>query len=91
MAKSQKAEPAPEKEKRRGVGDAAIEAIRAGKTNEQALNAVREEFPDAKTSLASINWYRNKLRSDGEKGDNGKKIPSARELIKQLKKEAAEF
>jgi hypothetical protein len=68
-----------QKEKKRGVGDAAIDAIRAGKTNEEALDAVKAEFPDAKTSLASINWYRNKLRSDGEK------VPTARELRKKAK------
>jgi len=67
------------KEKKRGVGDAAIEAIRGGATNEEALEAVKAEFPEAKTSLASINWYRNKLRSDGEK------VPTARELRKKAK------
>ncbi|KFH18462.1 hypothetical protein ELZ19_06930 [Brucella abortus] len=66
-----------EKAPKRGVGAVAIEAIRAGKTNEEALEAVKAEFPDAKTSLASINWYRNKLRSDGEK------VPTARELKKK--------
>lgn len=67
------------KTEKRGVGSVAIEAIRAGKTNEEALEAVKAEFPDAKTSLASINWYRNKLRSDGEK------VPTARELKKDAK------
>lgn len=61
---------------KRGVGAVAVEAIRAGKTNEEALEAVRAEFPDAKTSLASVNWYRNKLRADGEG------VPTARELKK---------
>ena len=65
-----------QKAPKRGVGTVAIEAIRAGKTNEEALEAVQAEFPDARTSLASINWYRNKLRSDGEK------VPTARELKK---------
>lgn len=62
-----------------GVGTVALEAIRAGKTNEEALAAVRAEYPEAKTSLASINWYRNKARSDGEK------VPTARELKKKAK------
>lgn len=65
------------KEPRRGVGTAAREAIAAGKTNEEVLAAVKREFPTAKASLASINWYRNKMRSDGEK------VPTARELKKQ--------
>jgi len=72
-----------EKAPKRGVGTVAIEAIRAGKTNEEALEAVKGEFPDAKTSLASINWYRNKLRADGEE------VPTARDLKKAAKAEAA--
>ncbi len=66
-------------EKKRGIGDAAIEAITAGMTNEAALEAVKKEFPDAKTSLASINWYRNKLRSED------KSVPTMRELNKAAK------
>ena len=52
-------------------------AIRAGKTNSEALEIVVKAFSDAKTSLASINWYRNKLRGEGEK------VPTARELKKK--------
>jgi len=69
------------KASKRGVGTAALEAIRAGKTNEETLTIVKAEFPEAKTSLASINWYRNKLRSDGEE------VPTARELKKAAKTE----
>ncbi len=65
-----------------GVGDVAKELIRAGKTNEEVLAAVKEQFPDAKTSMASINWYRNKLRGDGES------VPTARELKADAKAEA---
>ena len=64
------------KQPKRGVGAVATEAILAGKTNEEALEVVKAEFPDAKTSVASINWYRNKLRSEG------KKVQTARELKK---------
>ena len=64
-----------------GVGDVAKELIRAGKTNEEVLAAVKEQFPDAKTSMASINWYRNKLRGDGEN------VPTARELKADAKAE----
>ncbi len=64
---------------KRGVGTAAIEAIRAGKDNAEVLAAVMKEFPDAKTTLASINWYRNNLRAAGEK------IPTARELKAKAK------
>ena len=67
------------KEKKRGVGDAAMEAIRAGKNNDEVLAAVKKEFPEAKTSPASINWYRNNMRGKGEK------VPTARELKKAAK------
>lgn len=66
-----------EKAPKRGVGAVAMEAIAAGKSNEEALAAVVAEFPDAKTSLASINWYRNKLRA------TDKTIPTARDLKKK--------
>lgn len=61
---------------KRGVGTVAREAIRAGKTNEEALAAVQAEFPDANSSLATISWYRNDLR----KKEQG--IPSGREVKK---------
>lgn len=67
---------------KRGVGTVAMEAILAHKTNEEALEAVRKEFPDANTTLSSINWYRNKARTDGMKGADGKPVLSARELKK---------
>lgn len=65
------------------VGSVAIAAIKAGKSNEEALAAVKEALPDAKTSLASINWYRNKLRADGDKT-----VKTARELKKAAKADA---
>lgn len=69
------------KEKTPGVGDVAKDLIRGGKTNEEVLAAIKEQFPDAKTSMASINWYRNKLRGDGEQ------VPTARELKADAKAE----
>lgn len=69
------------KEKTPGVGDVAKDLIRGGKTNEEVLAAIKEQFPDAKTSMASINWYRNKLRGDGEN------VPTARELKADAKAE----
>lgn len=68
-----------EETKRRTVGVAAQEAIRSGLSNEEALQAVLKEFPGAKTSAASINWYRNKMRADD------KSIPTARALKKAAK------
>ncbi|QNN97219.1 TolA protein [Xanthomonas phage Xp12] len=81
-----------------GVGEIAKGLIRDGKTNEEVLAAIREQFPEAKTSMASINWYRNKLRSDGEKvptarelkGDAKAEAKAKKDAEKQAKKEAAE-
>lgn len=71
-------------EKKEGVGSVAIAAILAGQNNEEALATVKEKFPEAKTSVASINWYRNKLRSDGEN------VKTARELKKEAAAETPE-
>ena len=82
-AEKEKAEP------KRGVGSAAMEAILNSATNEDALAAVRKEFPDANTTKASINWYRNKLRKDGTICTGGtykdKPVPNAREMAKDAK------
>ena len=58
--------PAKEGAKPRGQGIGAFckELITAGKTNEEVLAAVRQKFPDASTSAASVAWYRNALRSE---------------------------
>lgn len=66
--------------KKSGVGDAAIAAIKSGMNNEEALAAVRSEFPKAKTSLASINWYRGNLRRGGDKS-----VKTSRELKRAAK------
>ena len=82
-AEKEKAEP------KRGVGAVAMEAILNSATNEDALTAVRKEFPDANTTKASINWYRNKLRKDGAICTGGtykgKPVPNAREMAKDAK------
>lgn len=65
-------------ERRRTIGDVACEAIMAGLTNQDALDAVKGEFPDGNTSLSSINWYRNKLRKEGQP------VKSARELKAEM-------
>jgi len=88
-AKAAKAEDKEPKAPKRGVGTVAMEAILNGATNEEALAAVRKEFPDANTTKASINWYRNKLRKDGATSTGGawkgKPVPNAREMAKAAK------
>ncbi len=44
------------------IGEVAKQAIIDGATNEGALRAVKKKFPQAATSVASIAWYRSKLR-----------------------------
>jgi hypothetical protein len=61
---------------KRGVGTVAREAIAAGKTNQEALEAVQAEFPQSKTSLQTISWYRNSMRK------TDKSIPSGRSVKK---------
>jgi hypothetical protein len=76
-----------DKKKVAGIGMIAIEAILAGKTNEQALEAVSKAHPGANTGMASINWYRNKLRAEGAKlKGSSKPVPTSRELAAAAKK-----
>jgi hypothetical protein len=49
-----------------GIGAFCMDLILKGKTNESVLEAVGKKFPDASTSAASVAWYRNKLKSEGQ-------------------------
>ena len=76
-----------------GVGSIACQLIEKGDTahpaktgqagtfmtNQEVLDAVLKQFPQANTKLASINWYRNDLRT------KGKKVPQNREIVKARK------
>jgi predicted transcriptional regulator len=53
-------------ERWQSIGEVAEEAIREGLTNAEVLEAVRGRFPDARTSPASVAWYRARLRKSGE-------------------------
>jgi len=46
------------------IGSVAEKAIVGGASNQEALDAVRDRFPEAATSMASISWYRSKLRKE---------------------------
>lgn len=48
------------------ISSVARDAIREGLSNADALERVLAEFPEAKTTVASIAWYRNDLRKKGE-------------------------
>lgn len=79
MAAKAKSAPKP-RAKKEGVGALAVKLLLEGKTNEEALAAVKRAFPKSSVSASSIAWYRNKLRSDG------RKVPTARELKAKSKK-----
>lgn len=49
---------------RETIGKVAEQAIGDGASNEDALKAVKKKFPQAATSMASISWYRSKLRKE---------------------------
>ncbi len=49
------------------IGSVAERALLAGKTNQEALDGVKEKIgKDVSTSLASVAWYRAKLRREGK-------------------------
>lgn len=49
-----------------GIGGLVCDLLMKGKDNDAILKAVKEKFPAAKTSAASIAWYRSKLREEGK-------------------------
>jgi Arc/MetJ-type ribon-helix-helix transcriptional regulator len=56
------------------IGEVARKSILAGASNDDTLAAVRKRFPRCATSLASIAWYRAKLRKEFPE-----KVPTDRE------------
>jgi len=50
-----------------GVGSFAKALILANKnaTNKQILDRIKTKFPDAKTSMACVAWYKSDLRKKG--------------------------
>lgn len=64
----------------RGVGMVANEALRDGLTNEEALQRVLSAFPNARTNIGNISWYRMKLRAAGEAVETSRAIKKARRI-----------
>ena len=60
------------------IGSVACEAIREGLTNDEVLVRVYEQFPRARTSIASVTWYRNSLKAAGENIMNSRDIKAKR-------------
>jgi hypothetical protein len=65
------------------IGDVAKKALAEGATDEQALAAVLEAFPKAKTGVNSIKTYRSQLRRDVKEGkrEAGKEGPPERHRV----------
>ena len=82
-----------------GTGAYAKQRIREGADNKTILDEIREKFPEAKTSMASIAFYRNRLKHENDdspdelraKADKLEAEATAlREKANQLEAEAAE-
>lgn len=69
----------------RNIGQVADDAIRRGLRNQEVLDEVKRLHPKGNTKMASIVWYRNQLRSNGED------VPTETELKNAARKLDAEF
>lgn len=52
---------------RKSKEEIATAAIKRGKSNEEALDAVRKVYPGSQMSAATINYWRNHLRRTNPK------------------------
>lgn len=69
-----------------GIGRYAMEAIKAGMNNDEAVAYILQRMPEAKTKPSTVNWYRTYMRR------NGIDFPPAprKERVKKVKEEAVE-
>ena len=49
----------------KGIGKRSMELILEGKTNQEVIEIVKAEIADSNPTVATMAWYRNKLRQDG--------------------------
>jgi len=70
------------------IASVAYEAIKKGLDNEAVLAEVKKAFPDAKTKMASINWYRNKAREEDPSIPTSRDITTKRTAEKKAKAKA---
>lgn len=68
-----------------GVGAFIKNLINEGKTNEEILSAVVEEFPNNFTNTNCINWYRNAIKKWGPEGKRPSSKSSGPGEVKSLK------
>ena len=55
-----------------GIGAFAKEQIAQGKTNQEVLNMISEQFPTARTSMSCIAYYRNAIKKGNGGGGGGR-------------------
>lgn len=65
-AKPEKAKPGAAPKKAGGIGGFVCDLLVKGKETDDILKAVKAQFPKARTSAASVAWYRSKLREEGK-------------------------
>jgi hypothetical protein len=89
-AKKKAAKKAAPKAKKEGptIQSVAEESIKGGASNEDALAAVRKKFPDCKTDMASINWYRHNLRAVDKSVKTAREIRKAARAAEEKKTKA---
>lgn len=47
------------------IGQVCLESMLNGSNNEEALADILAQFPNAKTTINTVSWYRNKFRCEG--------------------------
>jgi hypothetical protein len=64
---------------RLGIGEFCMNLMRThpGMSNEQILDKCRERFPDARTKMSSIYWYRNEVRKENGSSPRGRRAAAA--------------
>ena len=61
------------------IGTLAREAIRRGMNNKEALEYVHAVLPGVATTMQCINWYRCKMRKNGEKVMTNRQLAATRD------------
>jgi hypothetical protein len=58
------------------IGKFAVDLMRAqpSLTNEQVLAQVRRKYPSGRTKIASISWYRSKMKKNPESADDSREL-----------------
>ena len=74
-AKGRQSSASPRRPKRKTPGSLALDALREGKTTEQVIETVKEDFPHARMTRNMVSSYRDRLRGRGEA------VPTAQEAI----------